>query len=146
MKKAFDQNVSRARPRLRLGSMTEALPVEGAEGSDGMAPEENLAAEPVEALAATEAPEALHTTLEAVQEVAAPVEAPAPTVAPPVAHDVLASQVKARIERSREPKVTAVEAVQRALEPAKPVARIESPPELVEVQTPPPPMPPREMP
>ncbi|MHB8872111.1 MAG: extensin-like protein [Myxococcaceae bacterium] len=84
MKKAFDQNVSRTKPRLRLGSaLAEVMPSE--------------------------------------TEFARAVMAPAATPVVPVPD--LGSQVKARAERAREPKVSATEAVQRALDgvlPAEP--------------------------
>lgn len=75
MKKAFDQNVSRARPRLKLGpAASEETPA-----------------------------------LEAPEEIAASVEAPE-------APADLGQEVKARAERSKAPRPTAAEAVQRALE------------------------------
>src|SRR5688572_18876296 len=83
MKKAFDENVSRAKPRLRLGAFTKPLP---------------------EALPASE------------------------PVAEPQQSPDLSSEVKARAERSREPKVAVNAAMQRALEPEVPVARAPIPP------------------
>ncbi len=86
MKKAFEQNVSRAKPRLRLGGFTGLLetPPEGAEPAAG-APE--AAAQP-----------------------------PEPTVSEPTAPAPdLSAEVRARIERARAPRQTAAEAMDAAL-------------------------------
>lgn len=118
MKKAFEQNVSRAKPRLRLGAFTGVV--------DPAAPEETQ--EPEQALA--QAPE-----LE---------PAPAPE-APSATHD-LSAEVRARVERARAPRPTAAEVIDAALRTpavqapqevaAAPVARVEAPEHEVEVQTP----------
>lgn len=83
MKKAFDQNVSRARPRLRVGALTEAADQAAA--------------------ALTESRE-LPAAVEPEQE--------------SQAETTLQDQVKARAERSRAPKASAAETMQRALESA----------------------------
>jgi predicted nucleic acid-binding Zn-ribbon protein len=92
MKKAFDQNVSRAKPRIRLGA-----------AFSGLAPPEELAPEPTH---------------------------PVPEPARPD----LAAEVRARAAAAAEPRPTAVEALQRALEPARAAAA--PPAEVVEIQTP----------
>jgi hypothetical protein len=122
MKKAFEQNVSRAKPRLRLGAFTGVV--------DPAAPEEPQ--EPTQALA---------------QE---PEQAPAPepeqAPEPPSATHDLSAEVRARVERARAPRPTASEVIDAALRapapqevPPAPVARVEAPEHEVEVQTPAPP-------
>jgi len=98
MKKAFDQNVSRAKPRVRLGAFSE------------LAPPEEVASEPTHALPGPAKPD-------------------------------LAAEVRARASVAAAPKPTVVEALQRALslDPAR--ASVMPPPEVVEIQTPAPPMP-----
>ena len=85
MKKAFDQNVSRARPRLRVGALTEAADQAAAALTESR--EEPAVVEPE-------------------QEQESRAEA------------TLQDQVKARAERSRAPKASAAETMQRALESA----------------------------
>ncbi|MFY0563542.1 extensin-like protein [Archangium lansingense] len=131
MKKAFEQNVSRAKPRLRLGAFTGVV--------DPAAPEEGQ--EPEQALA----------------QVPEPAPAPEPVAAPepPSATHDLSAEVRARVERSRAPRPTAAEVIDAALRApavqapqalevadthAAPVARVEArveaPEHEVEVQTP----------
>jgi len=102
MKKAFDQNVSRAKPRVRLGAAFSEL-----------APPEEIAPEPTHHV-------------------------------PEEARPDLAAEVRARAAVVANPKPTAAEALQKALsvEPAR--ASVVPPPEVVEIQTPAPPVPPRE--
>ncbi|MBI3184386.1 MAG: extensin-like protein [Myxococcales bacterium] len=109
MKKAFDQNVSRAKPRLRLGAIFP-------EAASAQA--ELQGSEP--ASAAPPAPKE-EAVLRAPQ---------------PEPEAVLAVEVKARAERSRSPKLPAVEAVKRALFEGPPRATAEPPSPMVEVQTP----------
>lgn len=127
MKKAFDQNVSRARPRLRVGVLTEAA--DQAAASLG-APEPEVQHEP--------APEREATMARGKEP-------------------ELSAAVKVRTERARAPKPSAAEAVQRALdmepspvaaaivakataavlgEPVPVEAVFEPPAHLTEVQTP----------
>ena len=123
MKKAFEQNVSRAKPRLRLGAFTGV--VDPAAPEESPAPEQALAQEPL------------------------PAEEPAPAPqAPAVANHDLSAEVRARIERARAPRPTAAEVIEAALsspprdqavEAPAPVARVEAPVHEVEVQTPAPP-------
>ncbi|WPB76160.1 extensin-like protein [Archangium violaceum] len=123
MKKAFEQNVSRAKPRLRLGAFTGVV--------DPAAPEE-----PQE-----QAPQALAQE----PEPQAPEPEPAPEPPSSAAHD-LSAEVRARVERARAPRPTAAEVIDAALRapavqapqevPAAPVARVEAPEHEVEVQTP----------
>lgn len=149
MKKAFEQNVSRAKPRLRLGAFTGAVDPTAPDGADGS---EGASAE-LEQARATEPERALDSE---------PVRAPEPV---PAAHD-LSAEVRARIERARAPRPTAAEVLDAALRasttpppgrdtqdeeaPARvtvaavahahaPVARVEAPEPEVEVQTPAPP-------
>ena len=120
MKKAFDANVSRARPRVRLGLLGE------------QAGELNESA--VESIAERVAAEvSVHAR-------------PTPPVAQsysaePVVPD-LANAVRARAVEARAPKTSAVEALQRALEAAPAPVRVKAaatpPPQVVEVQTAPP--------
>lgn len=100
MKKAFDQNVSRAKPRVRLGAAFSEL-----------APPEEVVSEPTH-------------------------DVPEP------ARPDLAAEVRARAAVAAAPKPTAAEALQKALslEPAR--ASAMPPPEVVEIQTPAPPVPP----
>lgn len=120
MKKAFEQNVSRAKPRLRMGAaLTEA--------ADAAA--SALAGAPAEEV----------TTQAAPPE---PVHAAEPSAS-------LADQVKARAAQARSPKLSANEALQLALsspapQPQEPVAQALPPEELVEVQHPQPPAPEQE--
>lgn len=102
MKKAFDQNVSRAKPRVRLGAAFSEL-----------APPEEVISEPTHEV-------------------------------PEEAKPDLAAEVRARAAVAAVPKPTAAEALQKALslEPAR--ASAMPPPEVVEIQTPAPPVPPRE--
>jgi len=122
MKKAFEQNVSRAKPRLRLGAFTGVV--------DPAAPEEAAESEPTRDVET------------------GPERAPEPATA---ASD-LSAEVRARIERARAPRPTASEVLDAALRasahqqardadvtPASPVARVETPVHEVEVQTPAPP-------
>jgi chromosome segregation ATPase len=110
MKKAFEQNVSRAKPRLRLGAFTGV--------ADPAAPEE--APEPEQARAQSPEPEA------------APARARSPEPEEPraTAHHDLSAEVRARIERARAPRPTATEALEA------PRAAMEPPEPEVEVQTP----------
>lgn len=85
MKKAFEQNVSRAKPRLRLGGLTGLLENPPAEAPEHAAPE--AAAQPPE-------PTVSEPT------------APTPD---------LSAEVRARIERARAPRPTAAEAMDAAL-------------------------------
>src|SRR5688500_17026244 len=87
MKKAFDANVSRAKPRLRLGAMISVTEEK---------PEAAVQTDVVEAAAP------------------APVEMTAELEAPVVPD--LAAAVRAKAEKARAPKPTAAEAVQRALD------------------------------
>ncbi len=118
MKKAFDANVSRARPRVRLGLLGEPAIGEGPEAApDGM-PEN---AEPELSVHARPTP-----------PVAQRYEAP--SVVPDLAH-----AVRVRANEARAPKASAVEALQQALahEPAqwaRPRAAA-APAQVVEVQT-----------
>jgi len=103
MKKAFDQNVSRAKPRVRLGAAFSEL-----------APPEEVSSEPTH-------------------------------VVPEEARPDLAAEVRARAAMAVTPKPTAAEALQKALSPEPPPrASAAPPPEVVEIQTPAPPVPPRE--
>lgn len=124
MKKAFEQNVSRAKPRLRLGAFTGVV--------DPAAPEEaqEPAQEPEQALA-PEPP---------------PAPEPEQVPEPPSATNDLSAEVRARIERARAPRPTASEVIEAALRApavqapqAVEVARVEAPEHEVEVQTPAPP-------
>ncbi|KFA90942.1 extensin-like protein [Archangium violaceum] len=125
MKKAFEQNVSRAKPRLRLGAFTGVV--------DPAAPEEPQE-QPPQALAQEPEPQA-----------PAPEPEPAPEPPTSAAHD-LSAEVRARVERARAPRPTAAEVIDAALRapsvqappevPAAPVARVEAPEHEVEVQTP----------
>lgn len=87
MKKAFDANVSRAKPRLRLGALI------------GVTEEAAIAQPPVES-AQNEQPVSRAEAVDAAQQ-----QTPD-----------LAAAVRARVERSREPRPLATEAVQRALD------------------------------
>src|SRR3954468_5088363 len=102
MKKAFDQNVSRAKPRIRLGAAFSEL-----------TPPEEMAPEPTHPL-------------------------------PEPARPDLAAEVRARAAVAAAPKPSVVEALQRAIEPVR--ASVVAPPEVVEIQTPAPPVPAREIP
>jgi hypothetical protein len=126
MKKAFDANVSRARPRLRLGAMV----------TDQAAVDETVAqAVDIEAIASQVARE--HVTT------AAPEARPTPD---------LTSAFKARVA-VRQERVSAAQAIEQALaapapspmpapvHPAQVVAHAEAPPSVVEVQTAPSPAP-----
>jgi DNA repair exonuclease SbcCD ATPase subunit len=127
MKKAFEQNVSRAKPRLRLGAFTGVVDPSAPE--EAQEPAQALAQEPEQALAAE----------------------PAPVPEPPSASHDLSAEVRARVERARAPRPTASEVIDAALRapavqapheveaPAAPVARVEAPEHEVEVQTPAPP-------
>ncbi len=124
MKKAFEQNVSRAKPRLRLGAFTGVI--------DPAAPEESHS--PEQALAQESAPE----------QPAAPEPTPAPEPPALATPNDLSAEVRARVERARAPRPTAAEVIEAALHaapaaPAAPVARVEAPEHEVEVQTPAPP-------
>ncbi|WNG52245.1 extensin-like protein [Archangium minus] len=145
MKKAFEQNVSRAKPRLRLGAFTGVV--------DPAAPEE--AQESVEPQAQVQAPEPEPERLAAPE----PTREPEP---PTAATNDLSAEVRARIERARAPRPTASEVIEAALRsppsqaqhhaaevaaapahaappmtpPTAPVARVEAPEPEVEVQTP----------
>ncbi|WNG23444.1 extensin-like protein [Cystobacter fuscus] len=158
MKKAFEQNVSRAKPRLRLGAFTGAVDPTAPDGAEGAA--DGSSAE-LEQARAAEPERSLDSE---------PVRAPEPA---PAAHD-LSAEVRARIERARAPRPTAAEVLDAALRasttpppgrdtqeeeaparvtvaavahshapvaqaPAAPVARVEAPEPEVEVQTPAPP-------
>lgn len=123
MKKAFDANVSRARPRVRLGLLGEST--------------EALTEAAVESIAERVAAEvSVHAR-------------PTPPVATSSVVPDLAEQIRARATEARAPKATAYEALQKALEPAgarnvperaTPVtAAAAPPPQVVEVQTAPPP-------
>ena len=142
MKKAFDANVSRARPRVRLGML----------GEPSMNEVTDLAVESIAERVAQEI--SVHAR---------------PT--PPAAHGYesasvvpdLANTIRARVTEARAPKASAVEALQQALaaeprfaptqpmarepvvqaravafEPVKPRAAAMPPPQVVEVQTAPP--------
>ncbi len=138
MKKAFDANVSRARPRVRLGLLGE----------------QSMGGEVSEA--------AVETIAERVAQEVSVHARPTPPVAQayepqPVVPD-LANAIRARAFESRAPKATAVEALQQALAnevalafapmptpsavPVQaPVAKVRAaaaPPQVVEVQTAPP--------
>lgn len=115
MKKAFDANVSRARPRVRLGLLGESMPVlSEVEGTDEVGPVNvDEIAERV----------ALETSVHARPP-------------PPVVPD-LAQAVRLKATEARAPKATAIEALQQAL--AAPKAAAAPPPQVVEVQTAPPP-------
>lgn len=122
MKKAFDANVSRARPRLRLGAMV----------TDQAAVDETVAqAVDIEAIASQVARE--HVTT------AAPEARPTPD---------LTSAFKARVA-VRQERVSAAQAIEQALAAPAPnpmpapqvVAHAEAPPSVVEVQTAPSPAP-----
>jgi len=131
MKKAFEQNVSRAKPRLRLGAFTGVV--------DPAAPEETQ--EPEQALAQPQAPE--------------PTPEPEPAPEPPSATHDLSAEVRARVERARAPRPSASEVIDAALRApavqapqevaaapapmARVEARVEAPEHEVEVQTPAPP-------
>ncbi len=129
MKKAFEQNVSRAKPRLRLGAFTGVIDPAAPDESPESVPEQALAQEPAPAPERPAAPE--------------PMLAPeAPVVAH--THNDLSAEVRARVERARAPRPTAAEVIEAALQapspaPAAPVARVEAPEHEVEVQTPAPP-------
>ncbi|WP_309896250.1 extensin-like protein [Archangium sp.] len=118
MKKAFEQNVSRAKPRLRLGAFTGVI--------DPAAPEESQS--PEQALAQESAPE----------QPSAPEPTPAPEPPALATPNDLSAEVRARVERARAPRPTAAEVIEAALH-AAPVARVEAPEHEVEVQTPAPP-------
>jgi DNA repair exonuclease SbcCD ATPase subunit len=124
MKKAFEQNVSRAKPRLRLGAFTGVIDPAAPDESPESMPEQALAQEP--APARPSAPEPMPA-------------AEAPAVAS--THNDLSAEVRARVERARAPRPTAAEVIEAALHapPAAPVARVEAPEHEVEVQTPAPP-------
>jgi hypothetical protein len=102
MKKAFEQNVSRAKPRLRLGAFTEVV-------------------EPSAEDAAAEA---------AAAAAAAAAEAPASRAfaAEPSQPLDLSAEVRARIERARSPRPSASEAVEAALRQPLPEAQVFSEP------------------
>src|SRR5690349_9337650 len=102
MKKAFDQNVSRAKPRVRLGAIFPEPEVGGDESS----------AEVSTAQIAVETEETVEEVAE-VAEVQSPVDYAEPLPAP---QEQLVEEVKARSERARAPKLSAAEAIQRALE------------------------------
>lgn len=117
MKKAFDQNVSRAKPRVRLSALPFAISEE----------------QTIDELAVPSA------------ELAPP--APAHTPEPEILPVALESEVKARAEKARSPKATASQRLKEVLETAPPsaaavavapapVALAQPPAELVEVQTP----------
>lgn len=123
MKKAFDANVSRARPRVRLGLLGEST--------------EALTEAAVESIAERVAAEvSVHAR-------------PTPPVATSSVVPDLAEQIRARATEARAPKATAYEALQKALEPAgarsvperatQVTAAAAPPPQVVEVQTAPPP-------
>ena len=132
MKKAFDANVSRARPRVRLGSLNGD-------------PSINESA--VDAIAERVAYEAVSVHARPTPPVAATCE----DLGHPSTHEEsvvpdLARAVKTRAIEARSPRSTAAEALQQALQteaPARPNpklrASIEAPPQVVEVQTAPPP-------
>ncbi|HEX8437157.1 extensin-like protein [Archangium sp.] len=131
MKKAFEQNVSRAKPRLRLGAFTGVVDPAAPDEAQAPESEQAQAPEPVQARAS----EPVH----APEQARASEPVPAPE-APAVAND-LSAEVRARIERARAPRSTAAEALDAALNtpapaPAAPVARVEAPEPEVEVQTP----------
>ncbi|HLM44883.1 MAG TPA: extensin-like protein, partial [Myxococcaceae bacterium] len=109
MKTAFEQNVSRAKPRLRLGAFTGVI--------DPAAPEESHS--PEQALAQESAPE----------QPAALEPTPAPEPPALATANDLSAEVRARVERARAPRPTAAEVIEAALHaaPAAPVARVEAP-------------------
>ncbi len=121
MKKAFDANVSRARPRVRLGLLGDAAVGEVTES-------------------------AVETIAERVAQEVSVHSRPTPPVAQryepmPVVPD-LAQAIRARATEARAPKTSAVEALQQALAQVvfeKPRAAA-APAEVVEVQSPPPAM------
>ena len=116
MKKAFDLNVSRAKPRLRFGAAAFS------EQLDSVAPEaEALEQEPSLEDPGVDDPEALAVTPEletaSVEVQAASAPSPEPrSVAPPEGRTELTAEVKVRAERSKSPRPSAAEAMQRALE------------------------------
>lgn len=115
MKKAFDANVSRARPRVRLGLLGEQAANEG------------LNEQLVESIAERVAAEV------SVHARPTPPVAAAQSVVPD-----LASAVRVRATEARAPKATASEALHRALVAEPPVAvraAAAPPPQVVEVQT-----------
>lgn len=125
MKKSFDDNVSRARPRVRMSSLSgEAAFTESA----------------AEAIAERVALEAMSVHARPTPPVANGRESAIPD---------LAVAVKARAGEARGPKVTAFQALQQALQAEAPPrsfvgrepkvrAAVEPPPQVVEVQTAPP--------
>ena len=117
MKKAFDQNVSRTKPRLRLGAFTETT----TQATEREAPLQGLDGE-----ASPNARELRDEEPSARNQ------------------EVLGDQIRARLERAKAPTVPLAEALGRALEQAAetsrgPVARsapLQPVPETVEVQQP----------
>ena len=110
MKKAFDQNVSRAKPRLRFGVAAFSEQLESA------AQESHSAEVIVDEEASVELTAAVEVEVETRAEVALP--APA-----------LTFEVRDRAERAKSPRPSAAEAMARALdERPAPVARHESAP------------------
>ena len=110
MKKAFDANVSRARPRLRLGVAGEPMVNDSA----------------VEAIAERVAMEAMSIHARPTPPMAVQQESVVPQ---------LANAVRARAVEARAPKSTAAHALHQALQvEARTRAAVEAPPQVVEVQ------------
>jgi hypothetical protein len=106
MKKAFDQNVSRAKPRLRLGVAFTEAPTESSSGVEGAI-----------ALHPSEDHGQVAPTEEARDE-RSPTRASAKTVLPdkgPDSTSGLREEVKARVERAQEPRVPVVQKLTQAL-------------------------------
>jgi DNA repair exonuclease SbcCD ATPase subunit len=124
MKKAFDANVSRARPRVRLGLLGEQMNDAAGEVSDAAV--ETIAERVAQEMSvhARPTPPAAHRYESA-------------SVVPDLAHTI-----RARATEARAPKASAVEALQQALQQpayaapqvAKPRAAAMAPPAVVEVQ------------
>jgi len=133
MKKAFDQNVSRAKPRLRLGAqIMETADTAAAELSP-----------PAPVLQDSPVPEPLSAALRPVMQTPVPQMSHAPqarveeTVVYPAelsSQEALGSEVKSRVERSRQARPAAAEALLNALETPLEVStvRAEPPPRVVE--------------
>ena len=142
MKKAFEQNVSRARPRLRLGALMNEQPA--AEAPEPPFAEENEAqveetpAASLGAVVKARADAAREPRPSAVQAVQKAIEAQDDAK---VAVAAVYSELKERspvTARFQEPEVVHVVERARAAEPvpAAPVAHMEPPRHAVEVQTP----------
>src|SRR5687768_11354187 len=100
MKKAFDQNVSRAKPRLRLGP-TFAETIQTEDGGQ-VAPVAELMPSPEQGDEQVSDPQATGELNIAAE---------------------LTDQVRARAERAKAPKLAATEAVQRAIEDVQAVVK-----------------------